>query len=291
MRRWQTAATVLILMFVATRAFGHGEVVNVGSSASGGGALKLEGFDFAERIVVTPSSSNATMTLYTTTFPSFQFIDADQPGTPLYRLPDGTRLTLEITCDGSVCIDAGASIRLDRIVDATGETASIGEVAAGEHVHPEWRLLLPNGVVGEYRVPFKITTTAAGYSQSQVYTAILTNIAPPTATSTAGATASATATATPSATFTSSPTTVPASATPTMTPTAEAPSATPTPTPTATQVPACPATPDVRDCLTGEKGKLLLVDNADPSRLVSNGDLPPHDAATEQGRHRVAVDN
>jgi hypothetical protein len=25
--------------------------------------------------------------------------------------------------------------------------------------------------------------------------------------------------------------------------------------------------------------------------IVSNGDLPPHDAATEQGRHRVAVDN
>jgi hypothetical protein len=235
MHRW--CLVVFVLAVLAPRiVLAHGETWNVGSMANGSGALVLDGYDFSEKIYVPPQTIGATQTLYTTQFPSFEFPTADQPGVPLYRLPDGTPLTLQIACDGPVCIDPGASVRTNVIADATGETCSLGTVEAESHFHPEWRLLLNNGVFGDYTLPFRITTTAPGYSPSQVYTLTLTNIAPvppsPTPTAT---TEAATATPTETAPGESSPT-----------PTATAPAG------------LCPATP-VGGCRADADKSVLVV--------------------------------
>lgn len=196
-KEWALVACAAVTMPCVPRAvLAHGEVMEVGSTANGSGQLTLSGFDFSQKIYVPPTFVGATQTLYSTIFPSFEFPAADRPGIPLYRLPNGTPLTLEIACDGSLCIDPGASVRTNVIADATGETCSLGTVSAGSHFHPEWRLILANGVFGEYRLPFRLTTAASGYGASQVYTLTLTN-APPTVSPTPTASPSATATPTP----------------------------------------------------------------------------------------------
>lgn len=124
------------------------------------------------------------------------------------------------------------------------------------HVHPSWRLILPEGEEGAYPVVFRLTTTAPTYEGSPAYTVWVTNrsqLTPspsPTSTMTVAPspTPSQTTIPTHSVARTLSPT---ASATPSVTPTTTAmqpspswtdtpvtePTTLPTPTPTSSAVP------------------------------------------------------
>jgi hypothetical protein len=177
--------------------------------------------------------------LYPAIFPSFSWVLSAGDLFPLNE-----QVTVRLTVQNP--ISAEASMRLNlQTLDAPGENASLGTFSSEPetHVHPEWQLVLDNGVVGEYSISFKLTTTAAGYTESPVYTLTLTNVEPeatPTSTVTPTAGENPTATTTPSATAV--PPTATATEPQTDTPTST-PSLTFTPSPTATDTPSdepCP---------------------------------------------------
>lgn len=222
------------------------------SSLNGAGTLVVEGA-INDIVRVTPRLPFCPGGIcpYSSTNPGFVTPAADQPGAGVFALNQGTRVSMVVTA-----IHAAASVKIGgTVLDAAGESASLGE-ATGLHTHPEWQVQAPQGEVGQYPVSFKLTTSAAAYAESPVYTTILTNGAinaasptpsptpspPPTATPSASATATApaaTATMAPTSTETAAPTaTSPVEASPTAVTETPAPTATdttgigPSPTPT-----------------------------------------------------------
>jgi hypothetical protein len=190
----------------------------LGSTAANGGALGLS-YDFATLNPVTSTVSIGGLTLSTSVFPGFEWLQEDAPDLDLFALKSGTPFSMQV-----VSIDAGLSIKFGSVtLKAAGDSTVVGTTTRipGDHVHPEWQLLLPDGVTGTYRVSFRVTTSARGFSQSPVYALEFSNAQEATPTLTASAPA------TPSATLTSTP---PPSPTQTATPTATY-TATPTPTP------------------------------------------------------------
>jgi hypothetical protein len=139
----------------------------IASRASGGGALVLR-HDTSRPVLVTPSLSSDGTTRYTTTQPGFEALFRAEGG--LFPLKNGTPVRMEITA-----IDPGVSFKLGTAtLDTVGETAPIGQMP-NLHVHGEWRLLLPDGVVGAYVLAFRLTTSARGYAASPAYVFTVTN--------------------------------------------------------------------------------------------------------------------
>jgi hypothetical protein len=205
----------------AQPAFAHGDVMRIGSSQQGAGQLIIEsGFQFELDVHLMPSATVGDRTLYTSIFPSFSWILEAQNGTQ-FPLRDGVTVTVTIADP----IAQEASMRVSgRLLDSPNESATLGTVSRDpeDHVHPEWQLILTNGVVGDYAISFLLSTTAPGYTASPVYQLQLTN-------------AEAEATPTPTGTPTATPTLPDAptdTATPTGTP-SELPSPSPTPAATA----------------------------------------------------------
>ena len=251
-RRWRALllATALIALG-RLPAFAHGETLLVGTATAGGTNLTAT---FTPPLVaaVTASFSAGGLTLSTGQFPSFEWATTTTTPPP-YPLPTGTQVRMQI-----VAIEAGASVKIAAAtIDAPGESALVGNVTPGEHVHPEWQLTLPTGVVASRVVQFVFT--AAGFVTSPVYAVTVTNAADtPTPSATVTATASPTeAVAVPTATDTPTPTDT---ATPS-----------PTTTPAATAF-ACAATPVPGPCRGAAHAGLLIADGATPARrrLMAN---------------------
>jgi hypothetical protein len=221
-------ATGLVVLAVAQPAFGHGDVMRIGSSQQGGGQLIIEsGFQFELDVHLMLSATVGDRALYTSIFPSFTWILEPQNGDTEFPLNDDTEVRVTLADP----ISPGAAMRVaGRLLDAPGESATIGTVSRDpeDHVHPEWQLILTNGVVGHYAISFSLSSNTGGYSVSPVYQLTLTNeeaeatptastTPTPTDTFTAEVTATATSvqmpgdtgTATPSATATSSDTATP----------------------------------------------------------------------------------
>lgn len=257
--RFRTSLILALALLSPAVVLAHGLEMFVGSSAPSSGALKL-GYTFSDEIPLPLLISVGGTSLYSDIFPGYEWIQADQPADGLYALKVGTRLTMQI-----VAIDSGASVKLgSAVLNAAGQSAFIAATTSvpGDHFHPQWQLTLPNGVVGDYSLSFKVTTTTAPYTESPVYTLTFTNSAPtPTSTLTPTRTLTPTTTPTPSASETPTPTvTLPAStatiaASTATTTTTATPSASPTPTATDSPVPTATVTTD--DLLPGKR--LLLV--------------------------------
>jgi hypothetical protein len=149
----------------------------IGSSSAGGGALVIE-YDFADKIVASP---NVIPGFFSTTEPGFDAIEEPEPG--LFPLANGTTVEIEITA-----IAAGARVQIDgTALDAPGESAVIGTMP-DLHTHPQWQLVLEEGVTGDFPIAFRLTASGGTYAASQVYEAIVTNVeegTSPTPTSTA----------------------------------------------------------------------------------------------------------
>ena len=239
--------TIALILLSAASARAHGAEMFLGSTAANAGALGLS-YDFTALNVVTSTVSLGGLTLYTSVFPGFEWLQDDAPDLGLFALKNGTPFSMQI-----VSITAGASIKFGSVtLKAPGDSTVVGTTTRvpGDHVHPEWQLLLPDGVTGEYTVSFKVTTTARAYSESPVYTLVLTNIMEES---------SPTETPTPTATTTPTPT-----ATPTLTATViPLPTDTVTPTATETEVPT--ATPVA---LAGDANCDAAVTAADLTSIV-----------------------
>lgn len=180
------------------------------SIADGTGALTSD-YDFDRPIRLSDSLGFCPggQCRYVSTNPGFVTPADDARG--LFALAPGTAVSLEI-----VAIDDGASVKVgSAILDDPDESVNLGS-APGLHNHPEWTLILPEGVSGQYEVSFRLTTTAAAYADSGVFTALLTNLpSEPTPTATPTPTLSL-----PTATATASPTPTPGSPTATRVPAA-----------------------------------------------------------------------
>jgi hypothetical protein len=165
---WRALPATLLVAVLARTAQSAVDIdMIIASSGNGGGALVLR-HDTSLPVLVTPSLSSDGTTRYTTTQPGFEALLRPEGG--LFPLKDGTPVRMEITTvDPTVSFKMGAAS-----LDVVGEAAPIGQMP-NLHVHGEWRLLLPDGVIGAYRLAFKLTTTARGYTDSAVYAFTVTN--------------------------------------------------------------------------------------------------------------------
>ena len=161
-------------LIVATRpALAH-EHMYIGSTTSGGGGLVLR-YDFTRRFPLDPLPGSPGT--YLGIDPAFNAQIVDDSADGIYRLPDGVRVTMQVTA-----LDPGVTVNFNgTILKKAGNKAVIGTMPY-LHQHPEWTLTVPDGVFGEYHVSFMVT--ARGYGDSPVYTGILTNVPQPTTTTT-----------------------------------------------------------------------------------------------------------
>ncbi len=171
------ALTILVLaLSLWTRpAVAHGPEMMLGSTVDQGGALALS-YDFTDIVAVSPDVTLGGTTLYDTLFPGIEWLQTAAP--PLYVLQVGTPFSLQI-----VSIDAGAAVMVgDKTLNAAGQSAFVANTTniPGDHFHPQWELLLPAGMMGEYSVSFKLTTTSPLYASSDTYTLLVTNLPQPT---------------------------------------------------------------------------------------------------------------
>lgn len=269
------ALIVALICMAAAPVFGHGDVMRIGSTQAGGGQIVVEPeFEFGTDVFHVPlGSQGATTSLYSSIFPSFAWIlDA---GAGINPLDEEVSIVFTVAAP----ISAGASVRVGgRNLDEAGETATLGsfENDPEAHVHPEWRLLLPNGVIGAYQVSFRLSAT--GFTDSPIYTLMITNGEPsatPTATATTSVTEAATATLTATSNATDPPTPI---ATAMASPTATA-SATPTHT---IAPPACPG-----DC--DGNGAVSIAELIRAVGLASRGGTVGCAAADVDGDGSIAI--
>ena len=144
------------------------------STAEGGGALTLE-FDFAHKKVQTFKVFCASGTcLYSVVNPGFMN-STDPPPDGYYALADGTAINVEI-----VSIDPAVTLKVNSsLLKHPGESASIGTTPE-LHTHPSWQLNLPEGQQGDYPLSFKLTTDSPRYTESQVFSILVSNLPTPT---------------------------------------------------------------------------------------------------------------
>jgi hypothetical protein len=146
--------------------------------AAPGGQLATA-YDFTQRVVVSAGPSFGGVTIWSGTDPGIDLLVDPEDG--LAPLTVGTELALELTA-----VEADVSVKIgDAILDAPGASALLG-VAPAVHVHPEWRLVLPDGALATRAVSFRLISSSAAVSASVVYTALVTNdpTPPPTNTTT-----------------------------------------------------------------------------------------------------------
>ncbi len=170
-----------LLLAGRARAQDFHEHMDIWSTADGSGQL-VTNYDFPNKrpplffstVCVTPQQC-----LYTTINPAFRTaVPADDvPDDGLYPLQDGTAVTVEL-----VAIAAGLSLNVSGKIDMAGQSAKLG--SSPFHVHPSWQLVVPQGVIGDYDVSFRLSSDSPQYTTSDVYTLTLTNEQPviPTAT-------------------------------------------------------------------------------------------------------------
>lgn len=221
-------ATATLFTLVAARpVLGHGDVMRIGSSRPAGGQLLISSeFDFDLDVHLTAVATVGNRTLYTAIIPSFAWILEPKEGTH-FPLDESIAVSISVVDP----VEPPAALRIgDRLLDVPGESAVLGRFSRDPeaHIHPEWQLVLMNGVVGYHRISFKLSTNARGYADSRVYSLRLTNaeaeatrtptatptatpslLDVPTHTATATATAARSQTAGPTAALSPTPTRVP----------------------------------------------------------------------------------
>jgi hypothetical protein len=139
-----------------------------------GGALTIR-YDFSQKIQTYESFclSNRSQCFYSTIDPGFR-AETEETHSGFHRLVDGTTLRVEL-----VSADAGLTLSVNgQKLDQPGESASLGTMPT-IHTHPAWQLLVPGSEFGDYRISYKLTTDSPRYAESEVFTSVVTNLAPP----------------------------------------------------------------------------------------------------------------
>lgn len=174
--RWQCTLAILLVACVATLpgCWDDGPIpaeeeeefdILIGSTQAGSGALAAHG-NLHEPVSVELSAEIGDVRLYSSSDPGFASVGVPTEG--LFPLPRGARVQLQI-----VSAEEGAQIRIGETVLAeAGDVGDLGVVPI--HKHAEWQLVLPAAQEPEpRRIRFVLTTSAPGYSPSEVYTMVL----------------------------------------------------------------------------------------------------------------------
>ena len=106
--------------------------------------------------------------VYTGTSPGFNDLTQDDPNQPIYKLPDGVEMSLEL-----IGIDADASMTISGVVlDSAGQTAVINTTPT-LHNHPTWQLVAPGGTIpGDKHISLRLH--ANGFEPSAAIAVTLT---------------------------------------------------------------------------------------------------------------------
>jgi hypothetical protein len=146
---------------------GHFDIL-LASTEEGGGALAAD-FDFSEDISVFESANLGGLTLYASTEPGFMLLDEDEPDESVFVLEDGVEVSLEV-----VSLDSGARFKFGEVtLDEVGDSVVLGTTPE-LHEHPEWQVVVPEGVTeGDFSFAFKLTTDSSVYQESETITATL----------------------------------------------------------------------------------------------------------------------
>ncbi len=149
-------------------------LMRIGSTAAGGGALDVNESPVAyvvESACLGGTGDECTggTVLYSGSSPGFNDLDADDPAQPLYILPEGVDVYVEVTA-----VDPGASLLISGVLlDEAGEMALVNE-SGHLHNHPAWQITEDGGVHPEDR-EIAIRLHADGFASSDEITVTLSH--------------------------------------------------------------------------------------------------------------------
>ncbi|MFI5365170.1 MAG: hypothetical protein ACHQ4J_06060 [Candidatus Binatia bacterium] len=149
-----------------------GEENLFGSTAKGSGALTIEALSlipayFSACLGGSGATCDGGTVVYIGSDPGFKEADIDDPGRPLYALPDGVTLSLVV-----IAIDPALSLKFENgtTLSAAGQSLVLG-TTPGIHDDLEWELDTPGGLPATgHNVTLKLTTTASGFTDSVEFT-------------------------------------------------------------------------------------------------------------------------
>lgn len=146
----------------------------VASTGKGGGALAVD-FDFDATVPVyfsecfggTGSDCTGGVAVYSSEAPGFGALETDEPDEGFYALGLGVTVRFEV-----VAVDPGMSLFIDGVLlDQPGESVALPPTP-NLHTHGAWQVAVddPDDRLRTFTLSFLMTTTAAGYAESEVYT-------------------------------------------------------------------------------------------------------------------------
>lgn len=105
--------------------------------------------------------------VYAETSPGFNELETDDPNLPIYILPDGIEVSVEITA-----VDADAGVLLSGVLlDEVGETAVVN-TTPHLHNHPTWQMVASGGEhPADRQISFRLV--ADGFAPSEIITVTL----------------------------------------------------------------------------------------------------------------------
>lgn len=144
-------------------------IMLVGSTAAESGALTVNEVTIAyvvESACVGGSGDHCEggFVVYTGTSPGFDDLEADDPNQPIYMLPEGVEISIEITA-----LDADANVLVSGVLlDEVGKTAVVNSTGH-LHNHPTWQIVAPGGEEpADKQISFRLH--AEGYESSDEIT-------------------------------------------------------------------------------------------------------------------------
>ena len=122
-------------------------LMRVGSTQTGSGALTVDTVPVAYVAASaclggTGEQCDGGTVVYTGSSPGFNDVVADDPSQPIYKLPDGVQVSIELTA-----IEPDASVAVSgTVLDTVGETAVVNTTPT-LHNHPTWQIVAPGGTL------------------------------------------------------------------------------------------------------------------------------------------------
>ncbi len=142
-----------------------------GSTAQGSGALTIQAVPlipayFSACLGGSGTNCAGGTIVYSGGDPGFKEAAPDEASPPLYALPDGVAVSLQV-----ITIDPAVSLIFDNgTLNAAGQSLDFG-TTPGIHADLQWQLTLPGGQpFTDHNVRLKLTTTTSGFTDSVEFT-------------------------------------------------------------------------------------------------------------------------
>lgn len=148
--------------------------LSMASTARGGGALAVD-YDFAAVVPVyfsecfggSGSNCEGGVAVYSSESPGFGALENDEPDEGFYALNLGVTPRFEV-----VAVDPGTSLFIEGVLlDEPGESVALPPTP-NLHAHGAWQVAVddPDDRLRTFTMSFRVTTTAAEYAESELYT-------------------------------------------------------------------------------------------------------------------------